>query len=351
MNTVPDPATVVAIFTAAVLAVIVVRLFYLRGRAGTSASPEDLPYRAAESALSPAERSFYGVLRQAVGTNYEIFAKVRLADVIHVKDGLSARRRYAAFGRISSKHVDFILCERGTFRIAGVIELDDSSHQRDDRRRRDEFVDSALAAAAIPVLHLPARRAYSAVEIREQVADRFENKAQKESRGAPTSAVDAPDSSSPGETRRVEDREPTAAPSFSGGPGTAPRRRAVDVKQSRGLVKLGAAALLVMLVALSLRSPTNERALQPVPNAATSERHLLPPISAPIQGGPSEPLSPSPTIASSVRPNRDTGRVIGYREERVPGKPLEQCIGPDNELNEAVRRCREGYTQRVPVYR
>lgn len=50
--------------------------------------------------------------------------------MIRVRDGLSRSHRYSAFGRISAKHVDFLVCHRGTFRIAGVIELDDSSHLR-----------------------------------------------------------------------------------------------------------------------------------------------------------------------------------------------------------------------------
>lgn len=43
-------------------------------------------------------------------------------------------------------------------------------------------------------------------------------------------------------------------------------------------------------------------------------------------------------------------RIIGYREEWVPGKPIEECIGPDKELNENVLRCRHGYKRRVPIY-
>ncbi len=43
-------------------------------------------------------------------------------------------------------------------------------------------------------------------------------------------------------------------------------------------------------------------------------------------------------------------RVIGYREEWVPGRPIEQCVGADKELNENVLRCRNGYMHKVPVF-
>ena len=56
-----------------------------------------------------------------------------------------------------------------------VIELDDSSHQAARRRTRDEFLDKALAAADVRVLHFPAKRAYSVQDIREAIHDQLSN--------------------------------------------------------------------------------------------------------------------------------------------------------------------------------
>lgn len=42
--------------------------------------------------------------------------------------------------------------------------------------------------------------------------------------------------------------------------------------------------------------------------------------------------------------------VVGYRDKWVPGRPLEECFGPDKELNENVLRCRNGYSRKVPIY-
>lgn len=138
------------------------RRFVLRWRA------DDLPYVAADSLLTPAERSFFGVLQQALAPDYHVFAKVRLADIIDLQRGLSGKRRYAAFNRISAKHADFVACDPQTFRVVGVIELDDSSHRVARRQQRDRFMDSALAAASIPILRVPAQRSYSSSALREQ---------------------------------------------------------------------------------------------------------------------------------------------------------------------------------------
>ena len=52
------------------------------GKTGT------LPYESKGKLVTPAERSFLGVLDQVVGQHYRIMAQVRLADVIKVKKGL-----------------------------------------------------------------------------------------------------------------------------------------------------------------------------------------------------------------------------------------------------------------------
>jgi hypothetical protein len=133
----------------------------------------DFPYLATDSLLTPAERSFFGVLQRALSPDYHLFAKVRLADIIELQRDLSDKRRCAAFNRISAKHADFVVCDPQTFRIVGVIELDDRSHRASKRQVRDQFMDSALGAASIPVLRVPVQRSYSASTLREQADAAF----------------------------------------------------------------------------------------------------------------------------------------------------------------------------------
>ena len=131
----------------------------------------DLPYVAAGALLTPAERAFFGVLRQAAGKDFVLFAKVRLGDILQVERGVDGKRRFAAFGRISSKHADFVLCDPRTFQVAVVIELDDRSHRLPSRRQRDEFFDAALAKASVPLLRVPVARNYSSDALREGLTE------------------------------------------------------------------------------------------------------------------------------------------------------------------------------------
>ena len=136
--------------------------------------PAEMPvYEAIPSLFSPAERSFFGVLKQAVAADYEILAKVRLADIVRPIRNPSRSGWQSAFNRITSKHIDFVLCDKEQLRVVAVIELDDRTHEKFERNVRDGFVDSALADAAIPILRVTARQNYSPAQIREQVQNIF----------------------------------------------------------------------------------------------------------------------------------------------------------------------------------
>lgn len=87
---------------------------------------EGYPYSKNHTLFSPAERSFLGVLEQAVGEDYRIFGKARVADVVSVKS-LSHRSAWQrACNRISAKHFDFVLCSKDDLATVAVIELDDN---------------------------------------------------------------------------------------------------------------------------------------------------------------------------------------------------------------------------------
>lgn len=128
-------------------------------------------YAAEASLLSPAERSFLGVLDAAGMAGVRIFPKVRIADIVHVRGGLGRSVATTAQNRINSKHVDFVCVREDTMAPVLIIELDDSSHARPDRMERDDFVDSVFASAGIPVLHVPNKRSYSIEEVRRMLME------------------------------------------------------------------------------------------------------------------------------------------------------------------------------------
>ena len=129
-----------------------------------------LPYFWRGYLLSKGEAAFYHALRQAVPPDLTIAPKVRVSDVIGC-DAAAWKRGFG--GRISQKHVDFVLVDARTTAFMLVVELDDKTHGRRDRRDRDDFVDRALAAAGIPVLRVPAAARYDAGALRVMLAERL----------------------------------------------------------------------------------------------------------------------------------------------------------------------------------
>ncbi len=149
---------------AGLLALLLILAGLLRGR-------RRFPYQPCEALYSAAELRFHRVLEKALGEQGRIHAKVRLADVIRVRPGLSGRHFFQAFNAIACKHVDYVICDPVSHRILCVVELDDRSHDRSERRERDAFVDAALAAAGIPILHVPVRGRYPVGELRTRLRE------------------------------------------------------------------------------------------------------------------------------------------------------------------------------------
>jgi len=128
-------------------------------------------YARREFLFTAAEFRFMQVLRKSLPDGLEIFAKVRVADVLLPVEGLNPKAWRAAFNQITGKHLDFVLCDRESGRIVCAIELNDRSHERKERRKRDELIVRACAEAGFPLLMLPAARGYDPERIRTAILD------------------------------------------------------------------------------------------------------------------------------------------------------------------------------------
>ena len=156
-----------------VLGIIVIALKAFLG--GNRGGTEDYPYEKEQVLFTPAERSFLGVLEQAVDGKLRIMGKVRLADVVKVKKVNNKSTWQKAFNRIQSKHLDFVACDSATLGVKFVVELDDKSHSQSKRQDRDNFLDKVLEAAEISVFHFAAKRTYTIQELQNSL---FGNKSE-----------------------------------------------------------------------------------------------------------------------------------------------------------------------------
>lgn len=126
-------------------------------------------YRTSNCFFTPAEHSFFLVLKNALSNDFEIFAQVRIADVLEPAYPQYTRQRQMALNKITSKHFDYVLCDKQTLAIVASIELDDKSHTLDYRKARDNFIENACVSAGLKLIRFPCRRDYSSTTVRDKV--------------------------------------------------------------------------------------------------------------------------------------------------------------------------------------
>lgn len=123
--------------------------------------------------FTPTETAFLYALEKAVGDEYRIFGKVRLADIVdtEVYRGVGDK----AFSLIAYKHIDFLLCDKSSLAIVCAVELDDWMHQSEKRKIKDAEKTYALNSAAIPLVRFSVHSSYVLREIKRKVLDGIGN--------------------------------------------------------------------------------------------------------------------------------------------------------------------------------
>ncbi len=150
------PLIVIGIMVAAALKL----LGLLGGRPKT-------PYARRRKLISRSELKFFRVLQQVAADEWEIFAMVRIADLLAVPRGTKNHRAW--LNRILSKHIDFVLCDKDSLEVMVGIELDDPSHLLPARQQRDRFVNGAFADAGLPLLRIPVSDNYDSSSLRKLI--------------------------------------------------------------------------------------------------------------------------------------------------------------------------------------
>lgn len=110
-----------------------------------------------------------------------ICPKVRLLDLVEPKNCPDARRYQILLNKVQSNHVDFVVCDE-KLNVLLILELDDSSHDTEPRKKRDNFVDTVLTGAGYQIPHvrncqaeLRFRRCYSRAHLDNWVKLRYSN--------------------------------------------------------------------------------------------------------------------------------------------------------------------------------
>jgi hypothetical protein len=116
--------------------------------------PDSGPPRYAKrrSILTRPEQGLFEHLQREVGSEYLVFAKVRLGDVMYLQN-LPENRKFHN-NQIQCKHFDFVLCHPRSHEPLLAIELNDESHTHFNRMESDAFKRGVCAEIGLPLLSL-----------------------------------------------------------------------------------------------------------------------------------------------------------------------------------------------------
>lgn len=121
-------------------------------------------YKRKDFLITRAEHEFFDILVGILGSQYHIFPQVHLPTILDHK--IVGQNWKGAFRHIDEKSVDFVICDKAYLKPLLAIELDDKSHEKEDRIQRDLSVEQILKEAGMPLLRIQNNGSFDKEEVR-----------------------------------------------------------------------------------------------------------------------------------------------------------------------------------------
>ena len=125
-------------------------------------------YTLKESLLTDNEKSFLEVLKTIVANKYIIESQVQLSGIVKPTDSKGNYINYHDFNVIRAKSIDFVLYDNN-YKPYLAIELDDSTHLRWDRIKRDQIIDEIMHDVGLRILHVKSSYSYNAESLAKEI--------------------------------------------------------------------------------------------------------------------------------------------------------------------------------------
>ena len=127
-------------------------------------------YRAKRYITTLNELHFYKVLLEiAQELDLILFSQVSLYSIIEPKKNLNYSTWTKFFNKINRKSIDFVLVDKFTCKIKLCIELDDSTHKKYRRIKRDNFIDKLFQEVGVNLLRYPVYSVYYKETLKEKI--------------------------------------------------------------------------------------------------------------------------------------------------------------------------------------
>lgn len=121
-------------------------------------------YLKKEYLLTQTELKFYKLLKQITDElNLVICPQVTLYEIVKNKN-------YKDLNRIQNKTIDFVVTEKN-LKIKLCIELDDYTHKKSKRVKRDEFINKLFADLNIKLIRIPVKNYYDIENLKNKIKE------------------------------------------------------------------------------------------------------------------------------------------------------------------------------------
>lgn len=124
-------------------------------------------YNKKDFIMTRAEHEFFDILVEVVENKYYVFPQIHLSAILDNK--VVGQNWKGALSHINQKSVDFVICDKAYLKPLIAIELDDKSHEKDDRVKRDTEVESIFNDAGLTLLRFNNNGSFNKEEIKSSV--------------------------------------------------------------------------------------------------------------------------------------------------------------------------------------
>lgn len=114
--------------------------------------------------LTQNELKFYKLLKSITDkNNLNLFSQVALYEIVRSKD-------IKSFNKVKSKTIDFVITDVNC-KINICIELDDPTHIKQNRQKRDGFIDNLFKELNIKLIRIPVQSYYNLNELEYKIKE------------------------------------------------------------------------------------------------------------------------------------------------------------------------------------
>lgn len=141
--------------------------------------------------LTVGERKLFACLSDALSESYLIFAKVAMNEVVEPSSGVRLLDLKRIESELKGRHFDFVLCDRSDMSIFGVIEMEHSKSDSNQKstpirdKQRERLITQVCKSANLKLFYFDVRQDYKNMDISRLITGKSK-RAVEEDRMSPT---------------------------------------------------------------------------------------------------------------------------------------------------------------------